>query len=162
MDFSNFGIQGFEGEVGSNLDVQVQPIAADLDNDGILESMVQGIDTDRNGIIDNWTISADLDHNGTFESIFQGIDTNQDGQVDSWTVTSDLTGGKTEQIHGSPITDPNGSNHQNLPPQTPSIPGGVNHNSTPNITPGSSASNNSQLQSWERWSQRMEDSKSVL
>jgi hypothetical protein len=159
MNFSDLNIDGVHGGIGSNLILHPEAIPADLDNDGTLESLVQGIDTDNDGKIDHYTIVSDLDQNGTFETTFEGIDTNHDGKIDTWTVTSELyNNGKTEQIQGAETTAPNSSTHGNLHPQAQPIPANL-HN---NMLPTTIQTSNTQAESWARWSKHMEDSKSVL
>ena len=160
MNFSDFGhmMNGFEGGVGSDFDLDAAT-PMDLDNDGTFESMVQGVDTNRDGKIDSWTIVTDLDRDGTFERTFEGVDIDRDGKIDSWTIGMDLDNdGTIDRTDVVAAIDNDGAVVSNFAPYTP-MPASLDRSITPQ---GSIATDNSQLQSWEHWSSRIEDSKSIL
>lgn len=153
MNFSDFG-----GGVGSDFDLNAAT-PMDLDNDGTCESIVQGVDTNLDGKIDSWTIVTDLDRDGTFERTFQGVDIDRDGKIDSWTIAMDLDNdGTIDSTDVFAPIDNNGAVTSNFATYTP-MPTSLDRSIAPQ---GSISTDNSQLESWQHWSSRIEDSKSIL
>jgi hypothetical protein len=90
QDFSQDFID-FDVGLGDGLPQDLEPVPADLDQDGTDESVIQGFDTDGDGQPDTWVIESDLNQDGTIDqtSVIQQIDTNADDIPDTWVIQSD-------------------------------------------------------------------------